>query len=195
MRVSRIINHTLWTASEQEVKYTMKPLNISEIITDTTEKYRSIAKLQSNTISISAQTNLPPIFGNEDQLVQVVNNLLTNANNHTKNGVIEIIAEPVADSTISATAAGTKRAGHLQVTITDNGTGIPPKLLPHIFKRGITGSADKGGTGMGLPISQNIIKAHGGEITIETTQGKGTSVMFTLPVYDSTKEKAVSNDV
>jgi len=183
MRVSRIINHNLWTASAQEVKHQMKLLDISEIITDTAEKYRSIAKIPGNTININTPANLPQIFGNDDQLVQVVTNLLTNASNHTKNGVIEVKAE-------LATADGTS---HIQVTITDNGTGIPPELLPHVFQRGVTGSASKGGTGMGLPISQNIIKTHGGDITIETSPGKGTAVIFILPVYDDIKEKAVSN--
>jgi len=196
MRVSRIINHSLWTASEQEVMQKMKPLNISEIITDTAERYREIAKIQGNIINISTQANLPPIFGNDDQLVQVINNLLDNAANHTKNGIIEITAElATADGATSATANNASNSTHIQVTITDNGTGIPSELLPHVFQRGVTGSADKGGTGMGLPISQNIIKAHGGEITIETTQGKGTAVIFTLPIYTDNERKAVDSYV
>ena len=184
MRVSRIINHNLWTASEQEVMHKMKPLNISKIITDTAERYREIAKIQGNIINISTQTDLPQIFGNDDQLVQVVNNLLTNAVNHTKNGIIEIAAE-----------LATNHTDHIQVTITDNGTGIPSELLPRVFERGVTGSADKGGTGMGLPISQNIISTHGGEITINTTHGKGTAIAFTLPVHGSTKGKAADSNV
>jgi signal transduction histidine kinase len=196
MRVSRIINHNLWTASEQEVIHKMKPLDISEIITDTSEKYRDIAKIQGNTLNISTQPSLPQIFGNDDQLVQVLNNLLTNAVNHTKNGVIEVKAQITKHKAQMRDSTDVRDGtDHIQVTIADNGTGIPSELLPHVFERGVTGSADKGGTGMGLSISQNIIRTHGGEITINSTHGKGTAVTFTLPVHGkSTKHKAQSTN-
>lgn len=75
---------------------------------------------------------------------------------------------------------------YIVVTLKDTGTGIMPKLLPRVFERGVSGSES---TGVGLPICKEIIEAHGGTISIESE--KGTTVTFTIPVYEGEVE---SND-
>ena len=177
MRVSRLVNNVLWVTSAQESQEQMQPLDISLFIENGTEAYRSFIEKQGNTLTINAPADLPQILGDADQLLQVMANVLINAANHTTDGAISVAAAAEGDL--------------VTVTVTDNGTGIDPQLLPRVFERGVTGSANAGGTGMGLPISRSIVESHGGTISIESTQGKGTRVIFTIPVYDS--ERTVSD--
>jgi signal transduction histidine kinase len=66
------------------------------------------------------------------------------------------------------------------VTVADDGDGIPPALLARVFERGIKGS--ESGRGIGLAVCKDLIEAEGGEITVESENGKGTAVSFTLPI-------------
>lgn len=70
----------------------------------------------------------------------------------------------------------------VRVSVTDNGAGIEPELLPHVFERYRRGG--EGGAGLGLSICRTIIEEHGGEIGIKSEEGKGTQVWFALPVKE-----------
>ena len=70
---------------------------------------------------------------------------------------------------------------YIAVTVKDNGTGIPPELLPYVFERGVTGANS---TGMGLAISKKTIETHGGEISVRSVSGVGCEVTFTIPIYN-----------
>jgi len=108
------------------------------------------------------------VYASADGITQVVLNLITNANNHTKSGRISIAAELV-DREVT-------------VTVADTGAGIDPEILPRVFERGVT---DGDGAGLGLDICRQIIEAHGGKIGIESTPAEGTSVWFSLPIAES----------
>jgi two-component system phosphate regulon sensor histidine kinase PhoR len=111
------------------------------------------------------------------QITQVLENLLTNARIHTPPGTrIELHAR---------TLRGTAPLG-VEVEIRDNGPGIPPEDLPHVFERFYRvdkgRSRQNGGTGLGLSIVKHIIQLHGGVVRAESTLGKGSSFYFTLPL-------------
>jgi signal transduction histidine kinase len=110
------------------------------------------------------------VDGDADGLSQVLINLISNANEHTENGEI----------TVTALSDGQA----VTVTVTDNGEGIAPEALPGIFERRprMGGSGEAGG--IGFSICREIIKKHGGRIWVESEQGAGTSVSFTLPLTD-----------
>ena len=167
MRVSRLVNNVLWFTSTQESREQMEHLDIGQLIENGAEAYRGFIEKKGNALTINATADLPQILGNADQLLQVMANVLTNANNHTTNGEIKVQI--------------TNYESQIEVSITDNGTGIDRELLPRVFERGVTGSASMGGTGMGLPICQSIIESHGGEIWVESVPCEGTIVLFTLP--------------
>ncbi len=84
--------------------------------------------------------------------------------------------------------AKTSQAG-VEISISDNGSGIPPEDLPHIFERFY--QADKsrsaGGAGLGLTICKQIIEAHGGQITAQSVTGMGTRLTMWLPLGESEK--------
>jgi signal transduction histidine kinase len=126
------------------------------------------------------QVNLPDaaIVGNWDamRLTRVVSNLLANAVRFTAaNGEI----------TVSVKAAKADGQPGVEISVTDNGVGIPPPEIQHVFERfyrasNVTGKIQ--GTGLGLASSKQIVEQHGGSIDIASEEGAGTTVTVTLPL-------------
>ena len=71
-------------------------------------------------------------------------------------------------------------AKRIWISVQDSGPGIAPEDLPHIFDR-FYKSRDSRGMGLGLSIARFIVEAHGGEIAVESSEGKGTTISFSLP--------------
>ncbi|WP_432143604.1 sensor histidine kinase [Streptomyces sp. bgisy084] len=111
--------------------------------------------------------------GDEDRLRQVLQNLLSNALRHTP-----------PDTPVSVTARALPD-GTVQLTVTDQGPGMPPATAERIFERFYRGDESRnptsGGTGLGLSIVRSIAEAHGGTATVRTAPGKGSSFTITLP--------------
>lgn len=108
-----------------------------------------------------------------DQIDQVLDNLMSNAIKYTlEGGRIEL-------------SAGLQDSGALAVSVKDSGIGIPKRDLARIFDRFYrvdkARSREMGGTGLGLSIAREMIKAHGGAITLESELDVGTTVTFILP--------------
>jgi signal transduction histidine kinase len=77
----------------------------------------------------------------------------------------------------------TKEEGNtVLISVQDNGNGIPPKILDKIFQPFFTTKPTGQGTGLGLSLSYDIVKAHGGELKVETKEGEGTTFMINLPI-------------
>lgn len=111
------------------------------------------------------------VRGDFDRLEQVLNNLLDNAFRHTPGGgVIRVLARPLRD-------------GVAQLTVSDTGAGIPPAEVPMLFERFYRASTNGNGRGhgLGLAITREIVRAHGGEIWATSELGRGTTFTFTLP--------------
>ena len=130
-----------------------------------------VLERQNTTLLLELPKDFPTIYGNEHELTQVVFNLLRNADIHTENGTI----------TIEAEVNGKEK--EVTISVADTGAGIPSDLLPHVFEHGTSG--EKGGMGFGLSICKEIIETHGKRIWIESEFGKGTTVSFTLPIFEN----------
>src|SRR5512138_3535521 len=107
---------------------------------------------------------------------RVLNNLLSNAMQHTPAG-------GRVSLWVRRTAQG---AQGVEVTVSDTGEGIRPTDLPHIFERFYRGDAARSrkrgtGAGLGLAIARGIVNAHGGDIQVQSQLGKGTQFTFHLP--------------
>jgi signal transduction histidine kinase len=92
-------------------------------------------------------------------------------------------AKATADSNYQPTVAvSTKKIGEkVEIRIEDNGNGIPKNLMDKIFQPFFTTKPAGKGTGLGLSLSYDIIKAHGGELKVETKEGEGTAFIIVLP--------------
>jgi PAS domain S-box-containing protein len=129
-------------------------------------------------LSVDAPVVLPWVSVDRLQIERVINNLVVNALRHTTKGAIKISA--------------TQRDNHLAVSVADTGSGIPPDYLPHIFDKFVqVPDAPTGGAGLGLTISKSIIEAHGGQISVQSEVGRGTTFTFTLPLAAGSESKQV----
>jgi signal transduction histidine kinase len=108
------------------------------------------------------------VIGDEDRLVQVVVNLLANAVRFTPVG---------GRVTVRLVDAGPE----CEIQVEDTGVGIPPAELPHVFESYRQAHPGKGGTGLGLAIVRGLVLAHGGRVTAESQEGKGSRFTVLLP--------------
>ena len=80
-------------------------------------------------------------------------------------------------------SVSTKKEGHkIVISVKDNGNGIPDSIKEKIFQPFFTTKPTGSGTGLGLSLSYDIVKAHGGELKVETKEGKGTEFIIQLPI-------------
>jgi signal transduction histidine kinase len=119
-------------------------------------------------VTASSPSDLPLIEIDPVRIREVLANLIANAVRHTPRG---------GRVTLSAELAGNA----VRIAVRDTGSGIHPDDLPKIFDRFAKG-VDSTGSGLGLAIARNLVLAHGGEINAESQLGKGTAIVFTLPV-------------
>ena len=127
---------------------------------------------------------LPPIVGDGDRLAQVFTNLVDNAIKHTPAGS-------------EVRIWGEASEGWVTVYVDDNGPGIPPEEISRIFERFYqldkSRAGGKGrGTGLGLPISQEIVRAHGGRIVAQSRPGRGSRFAVQLPIVRSQDATLIS---
>jgi len=81
----------------------------------------------------------------------------------------------------TVTVATTKRDGRVEIRVKDDGNGIPQKIFDKIFQPFFTTKPTGQGTGLGLSLAYDIVKAHGGEIKVETREGEGSEFVIRLP--------------
>jgi signal transduction histidine kinase len=120
----------------------------------------------------------PPVIGSRSRLVQVVLNLLVNAAQALPQG-----RAPGANRIRITT--GTTPEGRAFLEVQDSGRGIAPELLSHIFEPFFTTRMLRGGIGLGLSTSHNIVADHGGELTAESVLGEGSTFRLVLPAVPS----------
>jgi len=127
---------------------------------------------------------VPPVLGDFDRLEQVLGNLLDNAFRHTPaGGSVRLGARP----------AGTAGDGWVELSVADSGEGMSAEELAQVFDRFYKGDAAGRGAGLGLAISREIVRAHGGEIRAESTPGAGTRFVVTLPVAPPDAARPISD--
>ena len=136
-------------------------------------------------IHIDLPPDLPRVMADRRRIVQVLNNLVSNASRHSpESSAIRISA--VRDEL------------HVAISVSDKGRGVPPELLPHVFrKHARAGNGDRGlaGSGLGLAICKGLVEAHGGRIRAESDgAGMGARFTFTIPVAEVAEIGATASD-
>ena len=147
--------------------------SVSEMLEEVADRFAFQLQQRKIHIRIVVETQIRKLMMDRDKIDQVLDNLVSNAIKYTGDGgEIDIFA-------------GKNERHMLEVSVKDNGVGIPKKDLSRIFERFYrvdkARSRNMGGTGLGLSIAREIVKAHGGSIMLESEYNQGTKVSFTLP--------------
>ena len=148
-----------------------QPVAIGEVIHDAVESFYGVASEKGMVIEEDIPQDLPEIEVDGNRVKQVIANLLSNAIKFSNGGrEVKVRAE--------------LRDNEVLVQVIDHGIGIPEQAMPHLFERFYRAkdSMARGGAGLGLYISKQIIEAHGGRIWAESQPGKGSTFSFTLPL-------------
>ncbi len=173
-RMTRLV-HDLLALSRLDNNKEMKrlPFNIAELLNSVCERMEIQAKEHNQVITRKIKDDGGNILGDVDRLEQVLVNIVGNAIKYTKDGGrIKVTLE--------------KDASFCYIKVKDNGIGIPKEDSDRIFERFYrvdkARSRSMGGTGLGLAIAKEIVDAHGGKISLESRENKGTEVTIALPI-------------
>ena len=174
--LSRLVDELqeLSLAEAGELKLIFQDEDISRIIRETVVAAQAKANAKEIKLIWKVTDGLPRVTIDSYRIRQVLNNLLQNAIAHTESGGhIEVTGE--------------QRADEIAISVTDNGEGISAEDLPNIFERFYrvdkSRARSTGGSGLGLTIAKRFVEAHGGEISVKSEQGKGSTFTFTLPIH------------
>ncbi len=162
---------TLSLADAGELSLERKPTSPLELLQRVAATHAASAAEIQVSVSLQADADLPDIDVDPDRMVQVLNNLMSNALRFTPEG--------------GTIALGAKTDGRqVYLTVQDDGTGIAPDDLPNIFARFYRGdevrNVEEGESGLGLAISKSLVEAHGGKISVKSQLGTGTTFTIAL---------------
>ncbi len=158
------------------------PVNLEALLNSTGERFAPQARTAGVTLEIKA-AGVPVITGDGDRLSQAISNLVDNALKFTESGgQVSVIA--------------TQAVGAVEISVIDNGSGIPSESLPRIYDRFYQADISrqggkKHGAGLGLAIVYEIVRAHGGKISVRSTMGQGSEFIIWLPPFSANASTVV----
>lgn len=139
-------------------------------------------KTFSLAVPIAIETDFDPGAGELNIVPQEMGRVILNLANNSFHAVAEKSNTTPKDYNPIVSVSTKKTNDQLLISVRDNGTGIPAHLLDKIFQPFFTTKAPGHGTGLGLSISYDIVKAHGGQITVQSEVGKGSDFVVALPL-------------
>jgi two-component system, LuxR family, sensor kinase FixL len=151
-----------------------QPLDVAEFVGDVAALVRPDAAARRINLEAAVPPDLPRVRGDRVHLQQVLLNLIVNA--------MDALGDTAEEQKSIAVRARLDGEEMVEISVSDNGPGVPSDKLPHIFDPFFTSKPH--GLGMGLAISRTIIEAHGGRLWAES-DGSGATFRFTLPVVVS----------
>jgi signal transduction histidine kinase len=166
-------------------------LRLHESIRNCLRLIQHPVKIRKIDLVVALEATEDLVCGDAQQLEQAFINLLLNAVEAIGDGGGQLL---IQSEVVLATEHISKFAPHqrqeqIRVSIRDTGSGVPPEILPALFKPFVTGKP--GGTGLGLAITHRIIGEHHGKISVETVRGQGTTFKVILPLTRSQDEPSV----
>lgn len=171
-RMRELIQNLLHYSQLTKNEVVVEEMNVRDLVTEAIQNLRSA--VEATNAEITIESEVEEVEGDRVQLVQVIQNLLSNALKFTSNGSPKVVVRC------------REEGEHIQFSVSDNGIGIAPadrEKVFEIFRRLHTGK-DYPGTGIGLAICKKIVDRHRGRIWPESEPGKGTTFYFTINEED-----------
>lgn len=180
-RLANLVNDILDYSKmkNSDIRLNLRSLQIESLINSVVNVFRQLSTMKEYDIVTDIPEKLPPILADENRIVQILYNLIGNADKFTVNGHIIISAREVGD--------------FIEVCVSDTGEGIPMDKWEDIFKsfEQVDTSLTRrhGGSGLGLAITKQLVELQGGRIWVESQLGEGSQFYFTMPVSNITAQK------
>lgn len=176
-RLSYLIEQTLRFAGIQtgRTRYNLIPSDVSAVIEDAMKSCEGALRNSGCALDTTIDSGIPRVLADPAALAVCVGNLLTNAAKHARLG---------GWIGVRASVAGAGAGTHVHIAVSDRGSGINPRDLPHIFEPFYRGQKAESqqipGTGLGLALVRQIITAHNGDITVTSRPGQGSCFTLSL---------------
>ena len=159
-----------------QVPLKVRETAVSDLLLIPLDRLKPQASRKNIELSLDVAANLPKVIADEERIQRVVTNLIHNAIKFTpEHGAVQVSAKLGNDS-----------SDEIYISVKDNGIGISSDDLPRIFERFYKSDRARtrhdSSTGLGLAISRHIVQAHNGRIGVNSTEGKGSTFYFTLPI-------------
>ena len=177
-QLTRLVDDLLLMARSEtgQARWTFTTVALPELLSLLCEDVRPLAEQQDVQVSVVHSVDAV-VSGDRDRLRQVFLIILNNAINYSsKGGTVDVAVE--------------RNGADVTVRVSDHGPGIPASEIDSVFERFFRGEAARNlypaGSGLGLPLARSLVKAHSGDIVLESEVGEGTVVTVTLPLADKT---------
>ena len=174
LMLSRLVDdlRALAQAEAGQLELKREPTDLADLLRGVVASFDLQAESQNQVLKLNLDAGLRPVDADPQRVRQVVANLVSNALRHAPDCglvVVSAVQEPA----------------RVQIAVSDNGPGIAPEDLSHVFDRFWRGGKPRvEGSGLGLAIARELVRAHGGEIWVESERGRGSTFFFTLPVAE-----------
>jgi signal transduction histidine kinase len=169
-RLARLVEDLLTLSRLDLTPLQRRPVNLRAVVEEAISTLFRAAEAHGVSLALQSPPSLPRVSGDRDRLQQVFVNLLDNAIKYASDGGEAVVRlRPEADA--------------VSVEVCDDGIGISPEDLPHIFDSLFRGQhgRDIPGTGLGLAIVRTILEQHGATIEVQSAPGRGTTFQYCLP--------------
>ncbi len=174
-RLTRLVNQVLDLAKIESghAEWHNTDVDMRELVEHAVEATNQLFRERGVQVEVVLPDEAPHLRADHDRLLQVMLNLLSNAAKFVPKGEGRVRVELGVDTS------------HLRVEVADNGPGIAPEFMPYVFEKFRQGGDQRDrpqGTGLGLPISRQIVEHFGGRMWVESTPGEGARFLFALPL-------------
>ncbi len=166
--------HTLSLAEAGQLKLQKRLVEVGKLVEQVAEGMRLRGEEKHIALQSNIAAELQPFQADPERLVQVLTNLVDNAIRYNGDGTRVLLSAQSGD-------------GCIELSVSDNGSGIPPEDIPHLFERFWRAEKSRnratGGSGLGLAIVKQLVEAHQGHVRVESQIGNGTKFTVYLPVF------------
>jgi signal transduction histidine kinase len=179
-RMARLVNNLLEISRLEagRTQLALAPVSLREVIEETIAVARTEIEARRHTLEVDVPDDLPLVLGDRARLLQILTNLVSNATMYTAEGGAIHIAAAEGDGPQAP-------PGYVGVSVQDTGIGMSPQDLVKLEEKFFRGDHDlvrrQQGTGLSVSITRNLVLLHGGEFTVESQVGQGSTFRFTLP--------------